>query len=74
MPTNESRANAAANVLQVYAQWKDGETVSLVQGDTADELVIDLLTDIRHFSEVYAVDFEAAVRISENHFEEEKES
>ena len=71
-PTNSDRANTAANVMQVYAQWKDGETVSLVIGDT-DALVTDLLTDLRHFCAVYGVDFDSSVRMSENHFEAEVE-
>ena len=39
-----------------------------------DAVVIDVLTDLRHFADEYGIDFEQAVMLSEMHYEAEKEA
>jgi hypothetical protein len=63
---NHERAGAASSALDAYLRAKDIE--GLV---SFDEALIDLLTDLRHFSVLRGLDFDSAVRISEFHFEEE---
>lgn len=60
---NQDRAERAYRTLLVYQQ---------ITG-TADQesAVVDLLTDLRHLATEYAIDMEAAVRISAGHFDAE---
>jgi hypothetical protein len=67
--SNEHRARVASSVLHAYAQAKGVQELS--GADTFREVIIDLLTDLRHLSSSYDFDFEAAIRLSEFHFEEE---
>lgn len=63
---NHERAGAASLAMDAYVRAKGSAgRVSL------DEALIDLLTDLRHFSDAQELDFGSAVRISEYHFEEE---
>lgn len=41
--------------------------------DSVESALIDILTDLRHFSSENGGDFEKYLRISEHHFEEEEE-
>ncbi len=58
---NEERAGRVKDIL---SQMYDGEG--------ADETnLVDLLSDIRHFCDVYAVEFHAADRVAHNHYTSE---
>jgi len=66
------RAVAAEYALEKYARIKGvGE---LPSHDLIDETIIDLLTDLRHFSAAIGVDFDEVLRLSEHHFEQERRS
>lgn len=66
------RAIAAEYALAKYARIKGvGELPSY---DLMDETIIDLLTDLRHFSAAIGVEFNEVLRLSEHHFEEERRS
>ena len=66
---NLDRAEAASMALESYMQAKGLDRVPCPQ--SADETMTDLLLDLRHFSTTSGVDFNAAVRISAYHFDEE---
>lgn len=64
MSKNQDRAERAYRTLLVYQQ---------LSGTSEHEsAVIDLLTDLRHLAAEYAIDIEAAVRISAGHFDAEE--
>ena len=67
---NQSRTEAAYRTLIVYSQYKgDGMTT-----DFPDETVfIDLLADLYHLANEYAVDISDCLRIAEIHYNAEKE-
>ena len=66
------RAIAAEYALEKYARIKGvGELPSY---DLMDETIIDLLTDLRHFSAAIGVDFDEVLRLSEHHYEEDHRS
>lgn len=66
------RAIAAEYALEKYARIKGvGE---LPRYDLMDETIIDLLTDLRHFSAAIGVNFDEVLRLSEHHFREERRS
>ena len=67
--TNQERADAATMALAMYVQAKglDGNPCA----QSLYETMTDLLTDPRHFSAASGVDFTAAVRISEYHYDAE---
>ena len=67
-PTNQDRTDAAAVAFEAYSDVK-GLTDSAEQ--SAAETLTDLLSDLRHFAAATQLDFEAAVRMSEFHYEEE---
>ena len=69
MIMNMDRAEAASMAVTTYMQAKGLDRVPCPQ--SADETMTDLLTDLRHFSATSGVDFNAAVRISEYHYDEE---
>lgn len=50
---------------------KDLSQNQIAPFQAADEWLIDLLTYLRHHASALQIDFAAAVRISEYHFEEE---
>ena len=66
---NMDRSEAVSMALTTYMQAKGLDRVPCSQ--SADETMTDLLTDLRHFSATSGVDFNAAVRISEYHYDEE---
>ena len=67
--TNQERADAASMALSMYIQSRglDGNPCAQSHYET----MTDLLTDLRHFSAASGVDFTAAVRISEYHYDAE---
>lgn len=67
--TNQARAIAASIAFQTYQHAKGLADEPPQQ--SAQETLIDLLTDLRYFAEAEEIDFEAAVRVSADHFEEE---
>ncbi|HRA90209.1 MAG: hypothetical protein KDA91_24280 [Planctomycetaceae bacterium] len=66
---NQDRVEAASMSLTTYMEAKglDGDPCP----QSVNETMIDLLTDLRHFSAAAGIDFSEAVRISEYHFDEE---
>ena len=64
--TNLNRACNAERTVEYYVG------VSGNTGDSKEEAVIDLLTDLRHFCAGSEVDFDQASRIAEMHYEEEE--
>ena len=65
MPTNGERAERAACALDDYA----GEELPDTDSET---LLVDLLTDLRHFCRSNGVSFAEALKTSKTHFEEER--
>lgn len=68
-PRNPQRAATAAEALSAYILAKCGHPDELIQ--SPQEWLTDLLTDLRHHAAELLIDFDAAVRMSEYHFEEE---
>ncbi len=68
---NSKRIAAAEAALKAYAQYQSGN--ALVERDSPEETLIDLLTDLQHFAASREVDYEAALRISQSHFAVEQE-
>ncbi len=66
---NLNRAEAASMALTTYMEAKGLNGDPCPQSVT--ETMIDLLTDLRHFSATAGIDFSEAVRISEYHFDDE---
>ena len=66
---NFHRVIAATRV--VYAYMENSGLVRPDSNHPTEQTWIDLLTDLRHFSATSRVDFNAAVRISAYHFDEE---
>ncbi len=66
---NLERAEAASMALTTYMEAKGLDRVPCPQSE--NEAMTDLLTDLKHFSATSGVDFSAAVRISEYHYDEE---
>jgi hypothetical protein len=64
--SNETRAERASVTLAAHKKALH-ET-----GESPEEDVIDLLADLRHYCHQNEIDFEAALQMSEIHFEEEK--
>lgn len=60
-PTNRSRTEIIYRTMLVYAQYKDAEC------DT-EELVINLLTDLRHYCDEYGFDLGQLDRIAHQHY------
>jgi hypothetical protein len=67
-PTNTDRIDAAGIAFDAYQDAK-GLTNPLLQ--SGQESLADLLADLRHFAAAEELDFEAAVRMSEFHYEAE---
>ena len=63
--TNQERADAASMTLTMYIQAKG------LDGNPCAQSLHETMTDLRHFSATSGVDFNAAVRISEYHYDEE---
>jgi hypothetical protein len=66
---NSTRTAAAQLALEVYGRSSGNS--SFATPLMLDEVIIDLLSDLRHFAAVHKIDFGRAVRISECHFAEE---
>ena len=62
--TNQSRIDAAQRAIDAHVGYNE---------QSAEECIIDLLTDLRHLCEAEDVDFTRAIRMSKVHFEEEGE-
>ncbi len=69
MTTNQQRTDAASMALAAYMQAKGLDEDPCLQ--SLSETMTDLLTDLRHFAATEEIDFGAAVRISEYHYDEE---
>jgi len=69
MMTNQQRTDAASMAMAAYMQTKglDGDP----SPQSLSETMTDLLTDLRHFAATEEIDFGAAVRMSEYHYDEE---
>lgn len=66
MPSNEERVNRITGTLDFYKRKMLGEG-----GPVTEDEVTDLLTDLRHYCQREAIDFEAALTMSAMHFEAE---
>lgn len=68
--TNNNRADMASEAVNVYANnhpdYQDRGA------EDYHNILVDLMTDLRHFSHREGIDFEGAVMMSEINFEEEK--
>ena len=71
-PINADRVESADVALQAFHKYSKWPTPfwQLCPQDQQD-ILCDLLANLRHWCRAEAVDFEAAVRISQDHFEEE---
>jgi capsule polysaccharide export protein KpsE/RkpR len=67
-PTNAVRIEAASIALEAY---RDAKGVTDLSRQSDAETLSDLLADLRHFAAVEEIDFEAAIRLSEFHYEAE---
>lgn len=67
-PTNDARREAASTALEVYRDAKGLAEATLL---SKAETLTDLLTDLRHYAAAERIDFQAAVDMSEFHYEEE---
>jgi len=68
-PTNQDRTDAGSIAFEAYQHAK-GLTDDPPR-QSPQETLTDLLADLRHFAAAAEIDFEAAVRMSEFHYEEE---
>jgi len=64
---NEERAHRGASALQYYCD------VSGNEGEPEQEMLTDLLTDLRHLSTSQGLDFEQSARMAQMHYEAETE-
>lgn len=62
---NEERASRSALTVQYYC------SISGNDGEPEQEIVTDLLTDLRHFCTGPGVDFDQASRMAQMHYEAE---
>jgi hypothetical protein len=67
----QKRIAAAESALKAHSRYQSesGE----LERHCPEEVLIDLLTDLRHFAVSREVDFDAALRISQTHFAVEQE-
>ena len=70
---NSERARDAEKALVVYAGVKEARRIEELSDSHQEngEWLIDLVTDLRHWSREKGLDFADAVRLSEGHFESE---
>ena len=61
MPTTQDRIEAAEEAIQAHR-----DATREYESNT-EEVVIDLLTNLRHLAEAHDLDFTALVRISKTH-------
>lgn len=70
-PTLESRVQAAHSALQMNSAVSSGAGEAATTEDKQDQLV-DLLTNLRHYSDVNGLHFDQAVTTSQNHHSYER--
>ncbi len=68
-PDNQARAAAGAQAVEAYQNAKQGTPGGLPQ--SAEEILTDLLSDLRHFADATGIDFDTADRIAQDHYEVE---
>lgn len=68
-PTNQDRTDAGCIAFEAYREAKG--LTDCPSRQSPEETLTDLLADLRHFAAAAEIDFEAAVRMSEFHYEEE---
>ncbi len=66
---NQARAAAASQAIEFYYTAKNGSADQLSQ--SMKEALIDLLSDLRHFADAAGLDFDAADRLAQDHYEVE---
>ncbi|MDX1967103.1 MAG: hypothetical protein SFV23_08035 [Planctomycetaceae bacterium] len=66
-PDNQARAAAGSLALEAYQHAKGlTESPSL---QSPQETLTDLLSDLRHFADAVGIDFDAADRMAQDHYE-----
>lgn len=68
-PENQARAAAGSQAVEAYQNAKRGTEGGLTQ--SAEEVLTDLLSDLRHFADATGIDFDAADRLARDHYEVE---
>ena len=68
---NTDRASAAEAALVAYASHMESRKLEELADSrqSSEEWIIDLLSDLRHWARGENLNFDDAVRISENHFQ-----
>jgi hypothetical protein len=66
-PDNQARAAAASQAVEAYQNAKQGTLGWLPR--SAEEILTDLLSDLRHFADATGIDFDTANRIAQDHYE-----
>ncbi len=66
-PENQARAAAGAAAIEAH-QLAKGDIDGL-SPQSPEEILIDLLSDLRHFAEAAGLDFETANRVAQDHYE-----
>lgn len=67
---NQSRTEAVYRTLIVYNQYKGNDTTINFPDET---IITDLLADLYHLADEYAVDINQCFRMAEIHYNSEKE-
>ena len=67
---NEQRAGCGEAAVTAYAKAKSGNQTDEFDfgSEEPQERLIDLLTDLRHWARQEQLDFDAAARMAESHF------
>ena len=68
-PENQARAAAGSQAVEAYQKAKQKTKGWLPQ--SAEEILTDLLSDLRHFADATGIDFDTADRIALDHYEVE---
>ena len=66
-PENQARAAAGGVAFNAYQHAKgdtDGQSPQ-----SPEEILIDLLSNLRHFAEAAGLDFETANRVAQDHYD-----
>jgi hypothetical protein len=66
-PDNQARAAAGAVAFNAF-QLTKGDTDGL-SPQSPEEILIDLLSNLRHFAEAAGLDFETANRVAQDHYD-----
>jgi hypothetical protein len=67
---NETRTDRADNTLAFYVRQQLNETYN---PSSKDENLVDLLTDLMHFSGSDNIDFDSSLKMAKTNFEAEQE-